>query len=401
MNRKAAFAIAISFIAITATAARFCGPQGGGGSQTPWTANVNANGNNLTSINQVTSASVTGSTGSGSWAIGSAGMGETLQATGFNSYAFGENCQANGDNSFAAGQNCLALGASPANFGNEYAFGIGCTARGSLNFALGNTCDAGGPSHNSACYAFGTVCSATGGDCYAMGDTCTSSGTDSFTFGHGCTASATNTLALGDFCEATGTGAIAIGYSPSGIVTNTNSSGTGSILIAYSPDGSHTSSSAGTGSVAIGQNVNSTANAAYAIGNGITNSTASSVLIGDATYSISIDHNGFHHAVLINAQTGTTYTPVANDVDNVVTLNNSGSIAVTLPQDSDLTGWAIGHSIEFDTIGAGTATFSAGTGATVHFYSPSSAGSAQSPGQYSAIVVRKTAANTLTVYGAK
>ena len=65
----------------------------------------------------------------------------------------------------------------------------------------------------------------------------------------------------------------------------------------------------------------------------------------------------------INAQTGTTYTPVLGDQGKLVTLTNAASITVTLPQNSSLA-FPIGASIDFLILGAGQATFSAGSGAT-------------------------------------
>ena len=66
----------------------------------------------------------------------------------------------------------------------------------------------------------------------------------------------------------------------------------------------------------------------------------------------------------VNAQTGTSYTPVVADRGKLVTLNNAAAIAVTLPNDSTLA-IAIGEQIDFAVIGNGMATFSAGAGATV------------------------------------
>ena len=66
----------------------------------------------------------------------------------------------------------------------------------------------------------------------------------------------------------------------------------------------------------------------------------------------------------INAQTGTTYTPVLSDEGKLVTLTNAAAITVTLPQNSALA-FPIGGRIDFVQIGAGKPTFAAGAGATV------------------------------------
>ena len=98
-------------------------------------------------------------------------------------------------------------------------------------------------------------------------------------------------------------------------------------------------------------------------------------------------------AQTINAQTGTTYTPVATDAGKLVTLSNAGAITVTLPQDSSLT-FAIGKRIDFAVIGAGMATFTAGAGATVN-----ATPSAVTRAQYSSVSAIKRAANTWLLVG--
>ncbi|MDR6907462.1 cell pole-organizing protein PopZ [Agromyces sp. 3263] len=93
----------------------------------------------------------------------------------------------------------------------------------------------------------------------------------------------------------------------------------------------------------------------------------------------------------VNAQTGTTYAPVLSDEGKLVTLSNASAITVTMPQDS-ATAFPVGATIDFLVIGAGMATFSAGTGATVN---PTSVTRAQ----WSAVTAIKRAANTWTIVG--
>jgi hypothetical protein len=95
----------------------------------------------------------------------------------------------------------------------------------------------------------------------------------------------------------------------------------------------------------------------------------------------------------INAQTGTTYTPVAGDMGKIVTLSNTGAITVTLPQDSDLT-FATGKRVDFLVINTGMVTFAAGTGATVN-----GTPSLVTRAQWSAVTAIKRAANTWVVVG--
>lgn len=66
----------------------------------------------------------------------------------------------------------------------------------------------------------------------------------------------------------------------------------------------------------------------------------------------------------INAQTGTTYTPVLTDNNKVVTLNNASAIAVTIPTNASVA-FPVGARIDFIwTTGAGQPTISAVTPGT-------------------------------------
>ncbi len=66
----------------------------------------------------------------------------------------------------------------------------------------------------------------------------------------------------------------------------------------------------------------------------------------------------------INAQTGTSYTPVLADNGKIVTLNNAASIAVTIPTNASVA-YAVGARIDFAWItGAGQPTISAVTPGT-------------------------------------
>lgn len=89
----------------------------------------------------------------------------------------------------------------------------------------------------------------------------------------------------------------------------------------------------------------------------------------------------------INAQVGTTYAPVLADQGKLVTLSNAGAITVTLPQNST-TAFPIGTQIDFVVIGAGMATFAAGTGATVN-----GTPSLVTRAQYSAVTLLKVSTN--------
>lgn len=97
----------------------------------------------------------------------------------------------------------------------------------------------------------------------------------------------------------------------------------------------------------------------------------------------------------INAQTGTTYTPVLGDAANVlVTLSNAAAITLTLPQDSDVA-IPVNTILTFAQIGAGLVTVAAGAGATVN----SRGAALDSAGQYAVITAIKSAANTWLLTG--
>jgi hypothetical protein len=61
-------------------------------------------------------------------------------------------------------------------------------------------------------------------------------------------------------------------------------------------------------------------------------------------------------AVVINAQTGTTYTVLNTDCGKLVTFSNSSSIAVTLPQAGASGNFANGCVLQFANLGTGNAT---------------------------------------------
>jgi hypothetical protein len=68
---------------------------------------------------------------------------------------------------------------------------------------------------------------------------------------------------------------------------------------------------------------------------------------------------------LINAQTGTTYTPVLTDAGKLITLSNAGAITLTVPPSSSV-GYANGTSIDILQKGAGQVTVVGGSGVTVN-----------------------------------
>ena len=105
--------------------------------------------------------------------------------------------------------------------------------------------------------------------------------------------------------------------------------------------------------------------------------------------------NGGLINLILNAQTGTTYTAVAGDSGKLVTLTNASAITVTLPPSV----YAVGEQINFVQLGAGQVTFSQGAGVTI--VSAGATASAPKIGkQYAAATAICTASNTFLLIGA-
>jgi hypothetical protein len=118
-----------------------------------------------------------------------------------------------------------------------------------------------------------------------------------------------------------------------------------------------------------------------------------SAMTGAETAAV-ISSEVFKQTQEINAQVGTTYTLVAADAGELVTLSNASAITLTLPQDSDAT-IAIGTYVDLMQLGVGQVTVVAGTGATLR----TSGLTAKARAQYSRLGVQKISANTWSLYG--
>ena len=90
-----------------------------------------------------------------------------------------------------------------------------------------------------------------------------------------------------------------------------------------------------------------------------------------------------------NAQTGTTYTLVAGDVNKLVTLNNASAVTVTIPNGV----FSTGQQVNFQQIGAGQVTF-ASDGTTTF-----TGVGTKLRAQYSASTLICTGTNTFTLIG--
>ncbi len=99
----------------------------------------------------------------------------------------------------------------------------------------------------------------------------------------------------------------------------------------------------------------------------------------------------------INAQTGTTYTFVLGDKDDLVTASNANAQTYTIPPNSSVA-FATGTLINVIQIGAGQVTVQGDSGVTV----ASTGGTSTTPKcrvQYSSLTCIKAATNTWYVIG--
>jgi hypothetical protein len=94
-----------------------------------------------------------------------------------------------------------------------------------------------------------------------------------------------------------------------------------------------------------------------------------------------------------NAQSGTTYTLVIGDAGELVTLSNSSSITLTVPQNSSVA-FPVGTVIDLLQLGAGQVTVAADTNVTIDTSS-----TLKLRAQYSGALLVKTATNTWVLVG--
>lgn len=103
---------------------------------------------------------------------------------------------------------------------------------------------------------------------------------------------------------------------------------------------------------------------------------------------------GLNETIPLNAQTGTTYTLVAGDAGNLVTLTNAAAITLTVPLNSSVA-FAIGTQITITQSGAGTVTVAGAVGVTVN----SADGDLKLRTQWSAATLIKIATNSWILIG--
>jgi hypothetical protein len=103
---------------------------------------------------------------------------------------------------------------------------------------------------------------------------------------------------------------------------------------------------------------------------------------------------GLNETIPLNTQTGTTYTLVAGDAGDLVTLNNASAITLTVPLNSSVA-FAIGTQITIAQAGAGQVTVAGAVGVTVS----ASDSATKLRTQWSAATLIKTATNSWILIG--
>ena len=95
----------------------------------------------------------------------------------------------------------------------------------------------------------------------------------------------------------------------------------------------------------------------------------------------------------INAQTGTSYTPVIGDASKLITMSNASAITLTIPPNSSVA-YPVGTKLDIAQIGAGQVTVAQGSGVTVN-----STPTLKLRAQYSGATCIKTATDTWLLVG--
>lgn len=99
----------------------------------------------------------------------------------------------------------------------------------------------------------------------------------------------------------------------------------------------------------------------------------------------------------IQAQTGTTYTPVLDDNGKLITLTNASPIALTIPLNSSVT-YPVGAQLNIAQMGAGQVTVSGAGGVTV-VSTGATAATPKTRAQYSTLTAVQTSTDNWLVMG--
>jgi hypothetical protein len=103
---------------------------------------------------------------------------------------------------------------------------------------------------------------------------------------------------------------------------------------------------------------------------------------------------GLNETIPLNTQTGTTYTLVAGDAGDLVTLSNASAVTLTVPLNSSVA-FATGTQITIAQMGAGQVTVAGAVGVTVNAVDSST----KLRAQYSAATLIKIATNSWILIG--
>ena len=179
----------------------------------PHSADALANAGNDTG----SGVTVSGPTGTGWIAIGTAATANTYTnedgasaAMGYNASAMGKWSTAIGSYSQSSGDSSLALGVKSVSAGDRaIAMGASSSASGSYSMAMGVYADSSG----AKSVALGNKATASGITSVALGNQSTASGDDSAAFGNGAKAIGTNSVALGTGSTALEDNSVAVGNS--------------------------------------------------------------------------------------------------------------------------------------------------------------------------------------------
>jgi len=206
----------------------------------------------------------------------SVAFGYSTTASGYYSTALGLGSTASGDGSTVMGYYSTASGTA------SFAAGSSTTASGEYSFVLGDSTTASG----LASTASGSSTTASGDYSTASGGYSTASALASTASGYFAKASGSFSTASGYFLTASGEGSFSVGhndnYDETFFVAGTGTAdvGYGQIAMGYASSGK-TLKATGTGSVAMGQDVNATTNNNVLVfGNNFTATTANSFNIG-------------------------------------------------------------------------------------------------------------------------
>lgn len=122
--------------------------------------------------------------------------------------------------------------------------------------------------------------------------------------------------------------------------------------------------------------------------------------VGDGTTAwTSLGYAPAYAPLVINAQTGTTYTLVLSDSGKLLSTSNGSAQAIKIPTNASVA-FPTGAQISIIALGTGTATISAVTTATTTIYSTGAATAAPTlRKQYSSATLIKGATDTWYVVG--